>query len=672
MSKASIARSLDNPAVNASWEIEVKDRRGDAQAVHIRIDEGDGKRCLWRLPGGTLKEGLKGRRTDSLPLYGIHELHPEAMLAVVTEGEKARDALEEALREAGITREQVGVVGTVTGASGTPSEEVLEDLRGHEVVLWPDTDPPGIEHMNRLAERLRGIASVVRVFEWHDAPVVIVYGKPKGQDAADHVAVKSGDEKALGRLLNDLCGAPRYLLAEGDKPRNVARRTISAAELMAKELPPTRWAVPDLVPEGVSLLAGKPKLGKSWLALGLCVATATGGYALGNKKVEQGAALYLALEDNERRTQKRLRKVLQGSPAPEGLHVSFDWPRLNEGGVEELRAWLNEHQDARLVVIDTLAKIRPPARGQNVYAEDYAALEKLLPLAAEYGVAVVVIHHLRKMDADDPLDAISGSTGLSGGVDGVLVLKRERGRHDATLYVDGRDIEEAAELALTWDGELAAWALAGSADEYRMSQERAAILGALRELGRSSTREISDHLESNYENVRKLLAKMAAEGVVEAEQKGRTNYYRAGPNDPNDPGDPNDPNDPNRAGRRLRPPIGTASAGDDPNSPPPEEPANGRETEPVGTIGIIGTGNNRVPNSPQPPHEDEHDRVALEALRRGNGPRKALEHYETNGTPFEQVVRSVMHYLGRGHDSFDDWEASVIRAIKTLNMAGAR
>jgi AAA domain len=190
--------------------------------------------------------------------------------------------------------------------------------------------------------------------------------------------------------------------------------TVTATDLMAAELPPVRWVVPGVLPEGVTLLAGKPKLGKSWLVLGMCLAVAIGGVALGTRHVEQGEVLYLALEDNRRRLQKRLGKML-GGPAPRGLEMATTWPRLNEGGVEALGAWLLEHPEARLIAVDTLAKTRPLARGQNVYQEDYAALEELLPLAAEHGVAVVVVHHTRKMAAADPLDEISGSTGLTGG-----------------------------------------------------------------------------------------------------------------------------------------------------------------------------------------------------------------------------------------------------------------
>jgi hypothetical protein len=307
---------------------------------------------------------------------------------------------------------------------------------------------------------------------------------------------------------------------EWHRPKRNGRvpETVSAVDLMAAELPPVRWIVEGLLPEGVALLAGKPKLGKSWLALGLCVAVAAGGAALGGRRVERGEVLYLALEDNRRRLQKRLGKLLRG-PAPEGLEMATAWPKLDEGGVEALAEWLQERPGARLVAVDTLAKTRPRTRGQNVYQEDYAALEDLLPLAAEHGVAIVVVHHTRKMAAADPLDEISGSTGLTGGVDGVLVLKRDRGKADAVLHVDGRDIEEPAEYALKWDAETAGWTIVGDAEEYRMSEERKAIVGVLTEAGESlSPGEVADILDKSRNTVKQRLWRMAQDGQVESRQ----------------------------------------------------------------------------------------------------------------------------------------------------------
>jgi hypothetical protein len=295
-------------------------------------------------------------------------------------------------------------------------------------------------------------------------------------------------------------------------------KTMTAVELMDKELPPVRFVVPGLLPEGVTLLAGKPKLGKSWLGFSMAVGVASGGVVLGTKQVERGDALYLALDDNERRLQKRLGKLLAGNEAPKGLHISTEWPRLDEDGEEELEDWLKQHPETRLVVVDVLKRVRPrPARHQSIYDADYESLEALHALANEHGIAVLCIHHLRKAGADDPLDEISGSTGLSGAADGVLLLKRDRGRGDAYLHVDGRDIEEPAELALTWNPNTASWKLAGDADEFRMSRERADILRVLEEHGeRMTPTEVADALGKSFNTVKQRLWHMSKDEQVSA------------------------------------------------------------------------------------------------------------------------------------------------------------
>lgn len=309
--------------------------------------------------------------------------------------------------------------------------------------------------------------------------------------------------------------------------------TMTAAELMDMEFDPTRWVVPDVLPEGLSLLVGKPKKGKSWMALGMCEAVAAGGVALGTRRVEQGDTLYLALEDNKKRLKKRLQKVLNGATAPDNMHLHTEWPRLDEGGAEALDAWLTEHPDARLVVIDTLARIRKEGRGQNIYAEDYAALEQLLPLASKHGVAIVVVHHLRKMAASDPLDEISSSTGLTAGVDGFLILRRTPGSKGPTLYVDGRDIEEPTEYALMWNLNTATWTIEGEAEEVHVSRERADILLVLNRAGEPlGPKDVTESLgpSANYKNVKYLMWKMLEDGQLL--KNGRGKYYPTNPTNP--------------------------------------------------------------------------------------------------------------------------------------------
>jgi hypothetical protein len=338
------------------------------------------------------------------------------------------------------------------------------------------------------------------------------------------------------------------------KGNHTPPQSMTAAELMEMEFEPTRWVVPDVLPEGLSLLVGKPKKGKSWMALGMCESVSVGGVAFGEKHVEQGDTLYLALEDSMKRLRRRLKKILNGSTAPDNMHLYTEWPRLDEGGAEQLDEWLTEHPDARLVVIDTLAKIRNPGRGQNIYAEDYTALEQLLPLAAKHGVAIVVVHHLRKMAAADPLDEISSSTGLTAGVDGFLILRRTPGSKGPTLYVDGRDIEEPTEYALIWNINTATWTIEGDAEEVHISKERADILLTLNRHEQYMTpREVTDALGpgANYGNVKKLMWTMLGSGQLVKNDKGA--YYPTNPTtgnlgNPSNPGNPGNPGNPDGGG----------------------------------------------------------------------------------------------------------------------------
>lgn len=296
----------------------------------------------------------------------------------------------------------------------------------------------------------------------------------------------------------------------------------SLRSLLAQELPPVRWAVPGILPEGVTILGGKPKMGKSWLSMGLGVALASGGIALGTIPVEQGDVLYLALEDNRRRLQKRVKKLLQEGPIPDGMDFAIQWPRLQEGGLTKIEAWLEQHPKARLIIIDTLEKIRPKRNDRgSIYGDDYGSVDGLGAIVEKYHVSILIIHHLRKADADDPFDMLSGSTGLTGAVDGVMILKRERGQADASIFIDGRDLDEPKDLALEWSQEHAMWSIIGTADEFRLSQERKAILTEIKNAqGNITLKELAQAVDQPYNNLKKNVSEMIQDGQIKQVSKG--------------------------------------------------------------------------------------------------------------------------------------------------------
>ncbi len=298
--------------------------------------------------------------------------------------------------------------------------------------------------------------------------------------------------------------------------------TFTAADLMAKVFPDPRWAVDGVIPEGATLLVGAPKKGKSWLVLAMGAAIAVGGVALGKIPVAGGDVLYLALEDTERRLQERLRILLDGEPAPERLHLAIRWPSLDDGAALHLDLWLGRHPDARLVVIDTLARLRSdkPTNG-SLYQADYATMVAFKTVADAHGVALVVVHHTRKADAEDPLDMVSGTTGIAGAADTILVLRRETSRADATLYVRGRDVPEA-DHALAFDAVTCRWNLLGDAAEYRLSEERVAVLRVLVDAGESLTpKQVAEALGKKEGSVRLMLRRMDQAGEV----VGRSGRY---------------------------------------------------------------------------------------------------------------------------------------------------
>ena len=296
--------------------------------------------------------------------------------------------------------------------------------------------------------------------------------------------------------------------------------TITANALQSKEFPPLQYAVDGYLAEGVTLLAGKPKIGKSWMALDFAMAVATGDLALGSVRCRQGPVLYCALEDNHRRLQRRMRQLYGGIEHwPTGLYFATEVKRLSDGLVDDLRDWIEAHRP-KLVIIDTFAGVRPQSRREG-YDADYGALAPLQEMAGQMGVAILVIHHLRKMLGDDPFDMISGTTGLTGAVDTAFVL--HRGKQGVTIYGRGREIEEM-EQAVEFVGGM--WKVLGDAAEGRRSEERRAILEILEGTDEPmGPKEIANALGWKTGNVKQLLFKMHKDG--ELKKRGRGRYCAA-------------------------------------------------------------------------------------------------------------------------------------------------
>ena len=264
--------------------------------------------------------------------------------------------------------------------------------------------------------------------------------------------------------------------------------SISAKDLQDKEFKPIKWVVEGLLPQGLALLVAPPKYGKSWLMLDLCLSVASGQKFL-DMPTNKTDCLYLALEDNQRRLQDRMNRVLQGERAPDGFALATGSLDLQDGLLDQLTNYLNFNPGCGLVVIDTLQRVRrTTGKAINAYQADYKDVGILQKFASEREICIVLVHHLRKMkDETDPFAQISGTNGIFGAADSAFVMTRDRRVDDTTkLSVTGRDLEEF-ELALRLDKTQCRWQNLGDAEarareQARKEYENSALVQTIRKL----------------------------------------------------------------------------------------------------------------------------------------------------------------------------------------------
>jgi hypothetical protein len=320
--------------------------------------------------------------------------------------------------------------------------------------------------------------------------------------------------------------------AGNDRRSHSSISTITASELMQKDFPLPRWAVEPILPEGLTILAGPPKVGKSWLALTLSLAVATGGKALGVYQASQGEVLYLALEDNHRRLKDRMSMLADGNHGIDSgnLKLSCLIQRYDKGGLQELDGWLDGHPGCRLVIIDTLGRFSPaPNARMNAYDNDYRVLAKMQTLAITRQVALVFITHLRKQPSTDSLEQVMGSTGITGAADAIWVLKRGRGEGNGILTVTGRDIEEQ-ELAVMFDKNTCQWTALGDAGKYQLGKERLRIIEYLEKSKEPvGPKDVAAALGYVERNVKGLMWKMHELGQLGKTSRGQ--YVAIAPTD---------------------------------------------------------------------------------------------------------------------------------------------
>ena len=233
--------------------------------------------------------------------------------------------------------------------------------------------------------------------------------------------------------------------------------TMDAETLMTTPMQPLKFIVQGLIPQGLHVLAGSPKIGKSWLALWVCLQVSK-GEKVWELETAQSDVLYLCLEDSFARIQSRLFEITdEASPT---LHFAIMSDAIGNGLEKQIEDFILEHPGTELVVIDTLQKVRKTVSANvNPYAADYDDINALKQIADKHKIAILLVHHLRKTSDSDPLNMISGTSGIAGGADTNFVLQKDkRTENTATLICTGRDIE-GRELFLEFNRYTFVWEL---------------------------------------------------------------------------------------------------------------------------------------------------------------------------------------------------------------------
>lgn len=286
---------------------------------------------------------------------------------------------------------------------------------------------------------------------------------------------------------------------------------INAKELQTMELKPINWIIENLLPEGLIVCAGRPKIGKSFLALNMSLAIANGGHALGYFKANKNSVLYIAYEDNYRRLQDRINRMLaeeHHKEAPANLFIpkDCDFPKMTIEGIDTLGKILDENPDIKLVVIDTLGRaiVRSNKRNSNQFQDEYDFLAPLQNIARQRHISILLVHHTTKMKYEDGYDSILGTTGITASPDSLMVLSKDVSK-EFTLYIKGRDFEEK-EYSVKFKNCI--WIVEGEKGKTTTPEREEIISLFLRETRPLKTKEISDYLGKSENNVCNMLKKI--------------------------------------------------------------------------------------------------------------------------------------------------------------------
>ena len=399
------------------------------------------------------------------------------------------------------------------------------------------TDPILVYNDLKKRGELNRIGGMGEIYDLH-APIVETESVGHYADILKDYATK--------RRIDDICASAKGDLTDDSKSsteilskiasdfesidihQNVVE-SITAQDLVSMDIGGCTWFVNDLIPDGVTVLAGPPKIGKSFLAWNLALAVACGGTALSSIPIEtQHNVTYLALEDPLPLLRDRLNIISPGG-VPSNLHIISDFQNFKFDGVG-LRV-LENHIDvtkSEMVIVDTWKHVSPDANGNgSAYDMEYSTLIPVQKFAHAKNISMVIVTHTRKAaDPDNIFNQIQGSTAMQAGCDTMLMLTRNNGT--PSLHVTGRRIKEETEYALTLEDGI--WVIHGDADEYQRSKERQQIIDILHDAGEDGmrTREIANSIDKKEQTVSSLLRKMKNDGDIQQPESRGPYFYLNG------------------------------------------------------------------------------------------------------------------------------------------------
>ena len=322
--------------------------------------------------------------------------------------------------------------------------------------------------------------------------------------------------------LQQACNAPKrepwsspssLPLSRPEGKKGSAPRVFSGADLFVQEFSPPVFVVDSLLANGTTLLAARPKTGKSWLTLQLALSVAKGEPFLGHFPVmETGAVLYYALEESDNRTHNRLHKLTGWKSGLERISFVYRIDPLMSGGAAQIDADLTTGRFA-LVILDTLAAVLQPNARRDPLRSEYAEVNTLRRLAEKHKTCIVVVTHSRKAEADYALDAVAGTTGMTAGCDAVWVLNRQKDGN-YILETIGRETEESVYRLGFEKGEPFGWRLLEEGAAARLTPARTQLLAAVTELGPATSKQLAERLNKSHPAICNQLVELSAEGLV--------------------------------------------------------------------------------------------------------------------------------------------------------------